>query len=155
MRLRLALALSALPIIVASYLVACTSEAKIEDLCGWLGDAENCYRTFATDVNAQCGAFVMASTPPNDSAQPSPRHGNFLKRDKLDLCVFDSLGGGQVIFDPPLDVAMFPVTTASFAIRNGDGTVCGAGAVGLDGAFAISINSAQALAGAGGAGGSA
>ena len=117
MRLRLAFALTALPIAIGSYLVACQSEQEIEDLCGWLGDPNNCYRALSQDIGAQCGVTVdPATTPPADPNNPSPRHGTFLKRDKLDLCVLDATG--QVIFDPPLDITQFPVTTASFASSN-------------------------------------
>ncbi|MDI3285682.1 hypothetical protein [Polyangium sp. 15x6] len=141
MRFRLAFALTAIPTAIGAYLAACSPPDNLEDLCGWLGDTNNCYRKFAQEVTDRCGVVVNADTPPNDPAQPSPRHGTFLKRDKLDLCVFDSAAGGRVVFDPPLDIAEFPVKTASFAIINADATLCGAGAVGNDGAFAISIES--------------
>jgi hypothetical protein len=129
MRLRLAFALSALPIAFASYLVACGSEKEPEDLCGWLKDEENCDRQLYADIGATCGTLGV------DTA----REGFFLSRDKLDVCVLDGAEGGQVLFDPPLDVNQFPVTTASFAFIRGDGTLCGAGAVGADGAMAISV----------------
>jgi hypothetical protein len=133
MRLRLGLALLALPGALASYLAACSSEQPIEDLCGWLGDENNCYRKFAEEIGAQCGTAGL------DSA----KLGYFLKRDRLDICVFKD--GGQVIFDPPLDVAKFPVETAGFAILDDQATLCGAWAMGLDGAFAASVASVPSV----------
>ncbi|MRG91337.1 hypothetical protein [Polyangium spumosum] len=130
MRFRLAFALTALTTALGAYLAACSSEDNIEDLCGWLGDENNCYRQFYADITTTCG-----TKGPN-----SARDGSFLKRDKLDTCVLDGAEGGQVVFDPPLDIATdFPVTTASFAMIRGDGTICGAAAFGSDGAMALSV----------------
>ena len=129
MRFRLAFALTAITTALGAYLAACSSEDKLEDLCGWLGDANNCYRQFYADITTTCGTKGLGSG----------RDGSFLKRDKLDTCVLDGPEGGQVIFDPPLDVADFPITTGSFAMIRGDGTVCGAAAFGADGAMALSI----------------
>ena len=151
MRLRLALALSALPFALASYLVGCSSELPIEDLCGWIGDENNCYRKFAEQVGSTCG------TPGQNSAKA----GYFYTRDKLDVCVLET--GGQVVFDPPLEIAQFPVTTASFAFLDDQANVCGGAAIAPDGAMAISISSVPPVpdggacekvdGGAGGAGG--
>lgn len=153
MRLRLALALSAFPVALASYLVGCSSDLPIEDLCGWIGNENNCYREFAENVGSTCGRPGQGSAP----------LGYFLARDKLDVCILAE--GGQVIFDPPLDVAQFPVDKASFAFLDDQGYVCGAAAIAPDGAMAISIASKppvpdggtceSADGGAGGSGGSA
>jgi len=131
MRLRLAFALSALPIAVATYLVACSSSQPPEDLCGWLGDEANCYRRLYADIDSTCGK----------KGKGTARDGSFLKRDKLDICILDDAEGGQIIFDPPLEIDQFPITTASFAMLRGDGTLCGAGAIGPDGAMGIAIAS--------------
>jgi len=151
MRFRLAFALTALPLALVSYLSACSPDKDIENLCGWLTDENNCYRTFAADIGEQCGALFTA---PPASPDQSVRVGYFLKRAKLDLCVLDGLQGGQILFDPPLDVTTFPVTTASFAFITGEGKLCGAGAVGDDGAMAISVEPSPALADGGTDGGS-
>ncbi|UQA55627.1 hypothetical protein [Polyangium aurulentum] len=129
MRLRLALALSAFPVALASYLVGCSSELPIEDLCGWIGDENNCYRKFAEQIGSTCG------TPGQNSA----KKGYFYTRDKLDVCVLES--GGQVVFDPPLEIGQFPVTTASFAFLDDQANVCGGAAIAPDGALAITISS--------------
>jgi hypothetical protein len=102
----------------------------IEDLCGWIGDENNCYRRFATNVGETCGTFDLSAGKP----------GQFYTRDKLDVCVLES--GGQVVFDPPLDVTQFPVTKASFAFITDQGEVCGAAAIAPDGAMAITVSSA-------------
>ncbi len=142
MRFRLAFALTVIPTVLGAYLAACSSDDNLEDLCGWLGDENNCYRTFAADIGTQCGALF--TTPPASPDQ-SIRVGYFIKRDKLDLCVLDGQEGGQILFDPPLDTNLFPVTTAAFAFITGEGKLCGAGAIGADGAMAVSVEPSPAL----------
>jgi hypothetical protein len=130
MRLRLALAaLSAFPVALASYLVGCSSELPLENLCGWIGDQNNCYRDFARQVGPACGNAGEGSAP----------LGFFLARDKLDICVLGQ--GGQIVFDPPLDLAQFPLTTASFKLMDEQGNVCGAASFARDGAMSITVES--------------
>jgi hypothetical protein len=114
----IALALFVAPLVAVSANGCSTTESTLEDLCGWLRDPANCYRTFAADIDASCGTEGLGSA----------KKGGFLSRDKLDICVLSQ--GGQVIFDPPVDVASFPLQTAAFKLINADGTSCGAASYG-------------------------
>ena len=44
---------------------------------------------------------LVDPTNPNGTS-----NGSFLSRDKLDVCLI--AGGGQVVFDPPIDLANYP-----------------------------------------------
>lgn len=95
-------------------------EPPIQDLCGWVGDPENCYRAFAEDVGIRCGAFGAGSAP----------RGGFKTRDALDVCILSvqngaEYEGGQVVFEPALDLAALPPATQSFKFIKNDGTTCG------------------------------
>jgi hypothetical protein len=124
-----------------------SGEADIENLCGWLGNPDNCYRKFFEDVGDQCGRADLGSAP----------QGGFLARDKLDICILNE--GGQVLFDPPLDLAAFPLTTTSFKLIGADGTACGSASFGGTHSFSVSIDpyppDGGSTSGAGGGGGSA
>lgn len=123
---------------------SCSAELPIENLCGWLRDANNCLARFATDVGEQCGAPSVQTNDPTTTAT-----GSFLARDKLDICIKNA--GGQVIFDPPLDVAAFPVTAATFKILDAFAVPCGAGSVTNYETYSITINPVDAAdAGLGG-----
>lgn len=117
---------------VAASFPACSAPPKLDDLCGWLGDPNSCYRELALDSLDRCGAFgtdVAAS-----EGQFSPK----AERTALETCILTR--GGNVKFDPPLDVTTFPLTTVSFVITNKDATTCGSGSFGANGAFSISID---------------
>lgn len=107
-----------------------TDEPEIEDLCGWLADPENCYREFGIDVGVRCGAFGRGQAP----------QGSFKTRQELDVCILQTQNGaeyqgGQVIFEPPLDLTAFnappvdgvfaPPQAISFQLIKNDGTQCG------------------------------
>ena len=92
----------------------CDSPTQYDDFCGWIRDEENCYREFFIDVEAKCGAT------------PTTQAGQFLTREKLDLCVLT--GGGQVLFDPPIDLASPPpdnLAPIKVKMINADATKCG------------------------------
>ncbi len=139
MRSRFLFLLSALPLaFVATNFVACGAPPKLDDLCGWLGDPNNCYRELAAEAPGQCGAFGV------DQQASTGRFSKLADRTNLELCVFDK--GGNVRFDPPLDVSTFPLKSASFVITNKNGTGCGAGSFGPNGAFTITIDPSPAVA---------
>ena len=104
-----------------------SDEPPIENLCGWLGNPDNCYRAFYEDVGSQCGRADLGSAP----------QGGFLARDKLDVCILNE--GGQVLFDPPLDLAAFPLASASFKMVAVDGSPCGKASFGGTNTFSVSI----------------
>ncbi len=115
----------------------CSSARQVENLCAWLADPNNCYQSFFNDIESSCGARGRGSAPA----------GGFLSRDALDICVLSA--GGQVIFDPPLEIGSFPLTTAAFKIINPDGSTCGTGSYsGSDYLFSIGIEPNPADAGA-------
>jgi len=129
MRRRLALAALVVPVLALANLHGCGSdEPEIENLCGWLSDPDNCYRKFFADVDGRCGVVGKGNAPV----------GGFLARDKLDICVLSA--GGQVLFDPPLNVATFPLASTSFKFVGADGTSCGAGSWGGPYTFSIHVD---------------
>jgi hypothetical protein len=96
------------------------SDPEIENFCGWLGDPENCYRTFAEDVGITCGAFGRGTAP----------RGTFKTREELATCILSvqngaEYEGGQVLFEPPLDLAALPPELQTFKFIKNDGTTCG------------------------------
>ena len=115
MRRRLLIAAAVvLPIPLGLIAHGCGSgEPDIENLCGWLGDPDNCLSAFADDVGSTCGTLGLGTAP----------QGSFLARDKLDVCILSA--GGQVLFDPPLNVAQFPVLKGAFKFVKADGNICG------------------------------
>jgi hypothetical protein len=91
----------------------CESPTQFDDLCGWLADPNSCYREFFIDVGARCGDATVKA-------------GQFLARDKLDLCILSE--GGQVVVDPPIDLANPPpdnLEPITFTFINSDATECG------------------------------
>jgi hypothetical protein len=95
-------------------------EPPLQDLCGWVGDPNNCYRAFAEDVGFRCGAFGEGSAP----------RGSFKIREQLDTCILTvkngaEYEGGQVIFEPPLDLTALPPAEQAFTFIKNDGTTCG------------------------------
>jgi hypothetical protein len=129
---------AAAPVIASK---GCSDEAAIENLCGWVGNPDNCYRAFAEDIGDRCGRAGQGSAPV----------GGFLARDKLDICILSE--GGQVIFDPPLDLAAFPLKTAAFKLIDGNGAQCGSGSLGGELSFSVTVDGFPPDGGAPGAGG--
>lgn len=106
----------------------CDSATQFDDLCGWLADPQNCYREFFIDVGARCGAADVKA-------------GQFLARDKLDLCILTE--GGQVVVEPPIDLANPPpdnLEPITFKLINSDATECGKIEFGAKYDFSITIN---------------
>lgn len=106
-------ALVVLPI-PAALAYGCGTPTEFDDLCGWVRDPNNCYRDFFVDVGVTCGAVGTTKI------------GQFASRDKLDLCVLNE--GGQVMFEPPIDLANPPPGNPepiSIKMINPDTTLCG------------------------------
>jgi hypothetical protein len=107
----------------------CDSPTQFDDFCGFLRDPQNCYREFFIDVGARCGAGEGVRT------------GEFLARDKLDLCVLEE--GGQVIFDPAIDLTQPPPNNEAplkVKIINVDATECGVVEFRAKYDFSVTIN---------------
>jgi hypothetical protein len=133
---RHALALGALvaPPAFAALIQACGSEPLPQDICSWLQDGNNCYARFADDVGLQCGY----APPPEPSDPVASSTGTFSVRDMLDICL--PTAGGQVIFDPPLDLTLFPLTAIAGKILDAKAVECGSFAVTNEVSFAVTIN---------------
>lgn len=131
----LAIALLATPAAVFSVAQGCATEPLPQDICSWLGDANNCYTRFANDVVPQCGYF-----PPAEPSDPvASATGSFASLDALDVCIIN--GGGQVIFDPPLDTSTFPITVEQgFTILDKKAVECGSGIYFGTNSFSLTIN---------------
>lgn len=144
MLLRRALALSALlaPLCVAISTEGCGTAPLPQDICNWLRDETNCHHRFADDVGTRCADPIASDADPVANST-----GYFLDRTDLSICIRSA--GGQVIFDPPLDVATFPVTGAAFRILDQKMEACGAGAVAAPQSYAISIEPVEDAAEAG------
>lgn len=151
---RRALAIAALlaPAAMLPLFPGCATERLPEDLCSWLADDNNCYARFANDVEQLCGRSFTANSDPVESAD-----GFFLARDDLSICVRNA--GGQVIFDPPLDLTTFPLKTVSFKMLDSQALPCGEGSFQGAQSFSIKIESVgldgglPTSGGTGGAGG--
>jgi hypothetical protein len=120
----------------AGLAAACTTATLPQDMCSWMRDGNNCLQRFLTDVGNRCGADPIINNDPLKTLT-----GYFQTRDKLDICVKSA--GGQVIFDPPLDVKTFPLSSVSFKILDEKAVQCGTGSAraGLNN-FSITINPA-------------
>jgi hypothetical protein len=117
MRRRLLLAATALPLSIATVLAAsaaapgCGSdEPPIDDVCDWIRDPANCYRTLHDETQTRCGA-TFDDLAASDVKNSEPK-GSFLQRDALDVCVLEN--GGQVQFDQLPTLDQFPVTSLAF-----------------------------------------
>ncbi|HHH10678.1 MAG TPA: hypothetical protein ENK23_01190 [Sorangium sp.] len=131
----LAIALLATPAAVFSVAQGCATEPLPQDICSWLSDDNNCYTRFANDVVPQCGYF-----PPADPSDPlASATGSFASLDDLSVCIGNQ--GGQIIFDPPLDPATFPITQEqSFTILDKKAVECGNILYFSDASFTVTIN---------------
>ncbi|APR81445.1 Hypothetical protein A7982_06794 [Minicystis rosea] len=136
MRRSLSFAVAALavaaPIAAASAVHGCSSGEQFESVCLWVADPDNCYRAFREDTVDNGETCKPAGDPsPVDLASGSngTQNGTFLGRDKLDVCFIGA--GGQVVFDPPLDLTMIPPpllappTTYKVTFKRPNGTTCG------------------------------
>ena len=117
-RRAIAIALFAAPAAIVCAMPGCGDEPLPQDLCNWLRDTNNCYARFANDVGTVCGYEFVAGNDPLQSAT-----GFFQARDALDICVKNE--GGQVIFDPPLDLTMFPLESIGFTVLDFQANECG------------------------------
>lgn len=133
-RRAISVALLVTPAVLFGGLHGCgeTSTAS-EDICNWLGDSNSCLARFANDVGTQCGrTFTSGSDAVADAS------GFFADRADLSICVLNA--GGQVIFDPPLDVTMFPVTSVAFTELDKKAAECGKGSASGGRTYSITIN---------------
>lgn len=156
----------------------CGNDAlNVQDLCGWIADECNCYRRFAAGVanvtvttddqgnrtitgEPKCGVALdsadNALDPTTgaiiDDEAAKPTYGTFSARDKLDVCVLLRPQGGQVVFDPPIDVATLPNAAFAFKILDGSGDVCATGSYGSITSFSIGFPEPQGATGTGGSG---
>src|SRR4051794_21392102 len=110
MRRSFLFALAAVPFAAAAVAYGCSSEPALDSLCAWIADPGNCYREFRHDMvsgvnpkkdcqfdNAAAPTEVNLAT--GDVGTPN---GAFLMRPTLDICIIST--GGQVVFDPPIDL---------------------------------------------------
>ncbi|KYF61002.1 hypothetical protein [Sorangium cellulosum] len=97
---------------------------EFENICVFLDDSSSCYHKFRVDTSDQCW--------PSNESSPS---GTFASRETLDVCFLD--GGGQIVFDPPLDITAFPPTSVAFKRLDAQATECGS--VTLSGEFSYSV----------------
>lgn len=116
----------------AAVVAGCTTAPLPQDMCSWIADENNCLQRFAVDVGETCGGPFL----PNSDVSAST-NGTFATRDKLDVCV--KTAGGQVIFDPPLDLSDFPLTAASFKLLDELALPCGAGSFQSDHSFSVTV----------------
>jgi hypothetical protein len=140
--LRRAIALLALVAPPALFAVAqgCSSEKQPQDMCRWLGDANNCYRRFAADVGLQCGYAPQLGTDPLSSFT-----GAFLDRTDLTQCIkAQAFGSGLITFDPPLDPTTFPLTSVGFTVLDRKGVLCAEGSMSGTNAYSVTIQPVSA-----------
>jgi hypothetical protein len=144
MRRRVLLATLALPFPIALAAHGCSSGPPIEDYCAFLRNPDSCYSAFHEDLGAKCGF---------DNEMDAK--GTFGMRAMLDVCILTA-AGGQVVFDPPLDITKFPPTDPlKVKLVAADGIECGSVEITSSTLFSITINpppGADADAGSGDAG---
>ncbi len=109
----------------------CGAEPLPEDLCSWLSDSNSCYSRFADDVGTQCGKTYVSGEAAKSTT------GYFAARDDLAICIRN--GGGQVIFDPALDITTFPVTSVAFKMLDSKAAACGEGSASSGQNYSIKI----------------
>ncbi|WP_437730249.1 hypothetical protein [Sorangium sp. So ce1335] len=97
---------------------------EFENICAFLDEPNSCYHKFRDETSTRCW--------PSGESSPS---GTFASREKLDVCFLE--GGGQIVFDPPLDIATFPPTSVAFKRLDSQAAECGS--VTLSGEFSYSV----------------
>ncbi|MBM4359762.1 MAG: hypothetical protein FJ096_16790 [Deltaproteobacteria bacterium] len=118
---------------VAALLAAgCSTQPLPQDMCSWIADENSCLQRFAVDVGEVCGNPFSAGSDPTASAT-----GYFATRDKLDICVKSA--GGQVVFDPPLDLSTFPLEQVAFKLLDDQALPCGSGSYASEHSFSVTI----------------
>jgi hypothetical protein len=136
-RRALALLAFAAPMAAFSASQGCDTEPLPQNVCNWLADSNNCYARFSDDVGDQCGdPFVEGNEPVNSAT------GFFAARDDLSICIKNA--GGQVIFDPPLDVAALNTAPLGFSMLDQKAVECGTGSFTSERSYAITINAVDA-----------
>lgn len=127
----------------------CSNEQPFESLCLWVADPDNCYRRFRADsmANGETCKPVGDPSPVDlaDTANPNgTSNGSFLSRDKLDVCL--NAGGGQVVFEPPIDLANYPPAplagpiTYKMTFKRPNGSDCGSASYTSPHGFSFTIN---------------
>ena len=109
------------------------TSSRSQNICNWLSDSNSCLTRFANDVGTQCGKTFQAGSDPVADAS-----GFFADRADLSICVINA--GGQIIFDPPLDVATFPVTSVAYTVLDKKAAECGKGSASGGRTYSITIN---------------
>ncbi len=107
-----------------------------QDMCNWIADPNNCLARFATDIGLQCGNTFQEGSDPTKTTT-----GYFAVRNMLDICIRNA--GGQVIFDPPLKVTDFPLTSVSVKMLDIKGQPCGKVSASGPHAFSVQIEPAK------------
>ncbi|MGK3987653.1 hypothetical protein WME99_31725 [Sorangium sp. So ce136] len=105
---------------------------EFENICAFLQDPNSCYADFHRDFADKCGALSVGSGP----------KGSFASRETLDVCFLEE--GGQVVFDPPLDIAAFPPKTIAFKIMDAQAEECGAFTYSGEFTYSVSLACNQA-----------
>jgi hypothetical protein len=118
----------------------CATEPLPQDLCSWLADSNNCYARFADDIIAgttspRCGQIAKDDEPSESTT------GFFQDRTDLSICIIT--GGGQIIFDPPLDVTTFPPTEIAFKMLDEKALACGEGSFQGAQSYSVKIEAAE------------
>jgi hypothetical protein len=129
MRRRVLLVTFALPFTIAIAAHGCSSGPPLEDFCAFLRDPASCFSAFHKDLGEKCG-FV----------DPADAKGSFGSRAMLDICILTAQGG-QVVFDPPLDVTKFPPTEpVKVKFIEANGAECGSVEITEQALFTLTIN---------------
>ncbi|WP_438003527.1 hypothetical protein WME89_32220 [Sorangium sp. So ce321] len=143
MRRYVMLAAAVCPLLVTAAAVTvpgCGEE--FENICAFLKDPDSCYADFHREIGDRCGIQADGQT----------LKGTFASRETLDVCFLTS--GGQVVFDPPLDVAALPPTTVSFKRIDAQARECGAFTYSGEFTYSVTIDPCGEPENAGGSGGS-
>ncbi|WP_437933890.1 hypothetical protein [Sorangium sp. So ce341] len=129
------------PLLVAAAVTVPGCGEEFENICAFLRDQNSCYATFHDDIDDRCGAPGAGNGP----------KGSFATRETLDVCFLE--GGGQVVFDPPLDIAAFPPTSVSFKRIDAQAQECGSFTYAGEFTYSVTINPCGEPENAGGTGG--
>ncbi len=129
----------AVPAAMVCAMPACGNEPLPQDLCNWLRDSNNCYARFANDVSTMCGYDFVAGNDPAASTT-----GYFAARDDLTICIKDDPTrpniAGQIVFDPPLDLTMFPLDSVGFIALDWQQNECATVTMGNTQTYSITVN---------------